>query len=159
VNEWLRRRPVGAAVTLAVAAVAAYASYRIGRVLLLPTEGLPEDQRSLLGRLVAWPAGTFMPLGLGATTLSVLLIPDGRFDGPWRWRFARVAWWTTVALAVLQLLDDHLLDQPGTSNPSGIAIPYPVQDLAELPLLVVLAVTLGYALFTLPARVRRRAPR
>jgi hypothetical protein len=60
---------------------------------------------------------------------------------------------------VLQLLDDHLLDQPGTSNPSGIAIPYPVQDLAELPLLVVLAFTLGYALFALPARVRRRAPR
>jgi hypothetical protein len=154
-NEWLRGRPVRAVVALAVAAVAAYGSYRIGRVLLSPTQGLPEDQRSLLGRFVAWPAGTLIPLAIGAATLSVLLIPDGRFDGRWRWRFTRLAWWTTLAFAVLQLLDDHLLGQPGTSNPSGIAIPYPVQDMAELPLLVLLAAALGYALVGLPARVRR----
>src|SRR5439155_17409296 len=155
-NRWLARRPVRSAMALAVGAVVAYLCYRIGATLLAPTEGRSADRRSLLGRFMAWPGGMMMPLAAGAIVLGVLLIPDRRFDGRWRLILARVTWWTAIAFAVLQLLDDHLLGQPGTVNPAGVEIPSPFQDLLELPLLAILGLGLLGALVTLPGRVLER---
>jgi len=155
-NRSLARRPVGSVLALAVGAVVAYLCYHVGAMLLAPTEGLPADQRSLVGRFVAWPGGTMIPLAAGAIVLALLLIPDGRFDGRWRWRLARLTWWTAIAFAVLQLLDDHLLGQAGTANPAGVEIPSPFQDLLELPLLAALSLGLLGALVSLPVRVFKR---
>ena len=100
-----------------------------------------------------------IPLAAGAIVLALLLIPDGRFDGRWRWRLARLTWWTAIAFAVLQLLDDHLLGQAGTANPAGVEIPSPFQDLLELPLLAMLSLGLLGALVSLPVRVFKRRKR
>lgn len=161
VNEWLSLRPVRAAAVLTAAAAFAYLCYRLGAHLLTPTEGLPEGQRSLLGRFVAWPGGTWISFAGGAIALGLLLIPDGRLEGRWRWALARLAWWASIGFAALQLLDDHLMGQPGTGNPLAVEIPSPFQDLLELPFLAVLAATLIAAVAMLPVRLlhdRRVSP-
>jgi MFS family permease len=159
VTAWAQRRPAAATVVFAGCAAGASACYLIGAALLAPSEGLPEDQRSLLGRFVAWPGGTSVCFAIGTVILGLLLIPDGRFDGRWRWRLARITWWSTIAFAVLQLLDDHLMGQAGTSNPAHVAIPSPYQDLAELPVMALLATALAAALVSLPFRVVKRSGR
>ena len=156
VNTWVQARPMRRLLMLAAGAAVAYGFYRWGRVLLAPTEGLPADQRSLFGRFVAWPGGTWIPFAMGSVTLGLLLVPDCRLDGRWRWRAGRVAWWATLAFVILQVFDDHILDQPGTVNPSGIAVPSPFQDLLEIACLALLGIVFVGAVVTLPARVLRR---
>lgn len=156
-KRWLRTHSTRAFLVLSIGTVAAYGAYAWGRALLAPTAGLPEGERNLFGRFVAWPGGTWVAFAIGAIVLGILLVPDGRLEGRWRWLAARTAWWSTLCFAVLQLLDDHLLGQAGTSNPLDLEIPY--QDLLEIPVLALLAVVFVGALVTLPFRlVRRRAP-
>lgn len=150
-NRWLEHRPGRAALALGGGAVVAYTCYRVGAGLF---EG--EGDQNLLGRFVAWPAGTFPPLAAGAVVLGLLLVPDGRLGGWWRSALARVAWWTALAWALLQLLDDHLLDRPGTPNPLDLALPYPFQDLLEIPVILVMVLVFGLALARLAGRIVRR---
>lgn len=158
-NTWLRTHPMRGLLALAAGAALAFGCYRWGRVLLAPSEGLPEGERSLFGRFLAWPGGTYIAFGLGTIVLGLLLVPDGRLDGRWRWLAARAVWWATIVFATLQMFDDHLLDQAGTSNPLGVEIPYPFQDLLEIPCLLLLGVVFLGGLVTLPARLlRRKAP-
>jgi len=141
---------------LLLGACLTYAAYRTGHAILSPTEGMPADDRSLVGRFVAWPGGAWPPLAAGTLILGTLLLPDGRFEGRWRTRLAVVTAWATIAFAALQLLDDHIMDQAGTPNPLGVEIPYPVQDLLEIAVIAVLAVSLGASLISLPVRLVRR---
>lgn len=147
-NRWLEHRPGRAALALGGGAVVAYTSYRVGAGLF---EG--EGDQNLLGRFVAWPGGTFPPLAAGAVVLGVLLLPDGRLGGWWRSALARLTWWTALAWALLQLLDDHLLDRPSTPNPVALAVPYPFQDLLEIPLITVMALVFGLSLAGLARRI------
>ncbi len=152
-NRWLATHPVKATLVLAFCAAITYASYRIGRSLLEPTRALPEGQRSLVGRYFAWPGGMWVAFAFGTVAMATLLIPDGRIDGKLRFLLARVIWWSTATFAFLQFFDDHLLDQAGTGNPSGIYIPYPIQDLAELPVIGAIVISLLLGIVSLPWRI------
>lgn len=99
---------------------------------------------------------------MGVAVLGLLLVPDGRLDGPLRGRIAWLAWRATLGFALVQLLDDHILNHAGVDNPLGFSIPSPYQDLLSLVGLVGLAVAGAAALATLPSRLiarRRRAAR
>jgi hypothetical protein len=132
---------------LAVATFLTYACLQLGSVIL---EGDPD---SLLGRAVTWLGGTFMAFGFAAVTLGVLLIPDGKTDGKLRRAAALVTCWASFMFAALQLLDDHVLNHPGISNPLGLAIPY--QDYVEIPILFSLLCGFAIAVVTLPIRLAR----
>jgi hypothetical protein len=92
-------------------------------------------------------------LARSAVVLGILLVAGGRLEARWRSLAARTVWWSTLCFAVLQLLDDHLLDQAGTSNPLNLEIPY--QDLLEIPVLALLVVVFVGTLVTLPFRLVR----
>jgi len=141
------------AAMLAAAGALAAGSLWYGSVALETGSSLP------LGRWVAWLGGTVPPIAIGVAVLGLLLVPDGRLDGPIRRKLAWLAWRMTLGFVVVQLLDDHIFDHAGMDNPLGISIPFPYQDLLSLVGLVGLAVAGVGALVTLPSRlIARRTP-
>ena len=150
-NRWLVERPLLAASILAGAAVIAFACYRLGLGMFVS-----DQDANLLGRAVAWPGGTAPAFAAGAVVLGLLLLPDGRLEGRWRRGIGVAVWWVALLFALFQLLDDHVFGHAGTDTPIVVAIPYPIQDLAELPMIGFLLVALAVALITLPWRLGRR---
>ena len=101
---------------------------------------------------IAWPGGASVFLIPGAVIWALLMIPSGRMTGIWTRRFATITISATVMGAVMQLLDDHVMNHPGTNNPLGFSLP--MQDYLELLPLLLVVVSLIGALVTIPGRIR-----
>lgn len=102
---------------------------------------------------LAWPSGVIPFFIPGLILWLLLLIPPGPLENRWTRRVAMTLV-TSVALgAIVQLLDDHVLNHAGTDNPLGFSLPY--QDFATTVPLIMLAVALvGTVLVTIYRAVR-----
>jgi hypothetical protein len=145
------RRPARTAVLLAAFAAVGLASIFLGESHFGTAGGW---RRGSPGR-VAPPH--FLVAGL--VVWSLLLVPAARLEGSWTRRFGALCLAGTTAGVIVQLLDDHVLNNAGTDNPLGIAIPSPYQDYLTGLALLVLAAALVGALITAPGRIagNRRA--
>lgn len=102
---------------------------------------------------IGWPGGTAAFLVPGVIIWTLLMIPTGTLTGRWTIRFATVALASTIAGSVMQLLDDHVMNHPGTNNPLGFSLP--LQDYLELPVLALMAICLVGGFVTMPGRILR----
>lgn len=107
-------------------------------------------------RWLAWPGGATVFFVPAFISWLLLLVPSGRVDGRWTRRVAVMIIWGTATGGIVQLLDDHVFNHPGTENPLGISIPFPFQDLLTLVALVLLGVGFLGTLITFPQRLAAR---
>ena len=117
-------------------------------------------QRWSLAKWIAWPGGTAVFFVPALFFWLLLLVPTRRIEGKWASRAAAVLLTGTALGIPVQLLDDHVMNHPGTQNPLGVSIPFPLQDLLTFValVLVVLAGLLGI-LIALSAWLISRPPR